>query len=108
MRDISYSEEELNKKLNILKKDREINEEIEQSRCPVCGGRLEYVLHPGGGDSIVIPFTGELKCTRCDMFSKKISRNSQQSYHWRYDGSSEIALKEEVWNSVKPYVRKEQ
>lgn len=104
MRNNSYSKEELLKKY-ILEKDREISNEIKNSHCPVCGGNLKYILHTGGGDSIVIPFTGEIKCTNCDMFSKKISRDSQQSYHWKYDGSSEVLLKEEVWNSVKPYVK---
>ena len=106
MRDIIYSEEELNKKLEIVKKDKVINLEIANYRCPVCGGELEYVLHPGGGDSIVIPFVGELKCSVCNMFSKKVSRDSYQSYHWKYDGSSEISLKEDVWNSVKSFVKK--
>jgi hypothetical protein len=40
------------------------------------------------------------------MFSKVIKRNSQESYHWISDGRDELALKEDVWNSVKGYVKK--
>jgi len=105
MNDIHYSKEELQKKLKIVEKSEQIDKEIQSSRCPVCGGELEYVFNQGGGDSIVIPYSAEIKCKKCGMFSKVIRRNSQQSYHWKSDGSDELSLKEDVWNSVKRYVK---
>lgn len=108
MRDIPYTIEDCERKIKILTRNKEIDEEIDHSSCPICGGKLEYILYPGGGDSIIIPYSGEIKCTRCGMFSKTIERSSYESYHWKYDGSSEISLKEDVWSSVKGYVRKEQ
>ena len=82
-----------------------IDNEIKNSRCPICGGPLKYIFHKGGGDSIIVPFSGEIKCTSCGMFSNKITRSNHESYHWKYDGSSEMKLKEEVWESVKPYLK---
>ena len=105
MNDINYKKEELQKKLEILEESEKIDSEIQSSRCPVCGGELEYVFNQGGGDSIVTPYSAEIKCKKCDMFSKVIRRNSQQSYHWNSDGSDEISLKRDVWNSVKGYVK---
>jgi len=105
MNDIHYNKEELQKKLKILEESEKIDSEIQSSRCPVCGGELEYVFNQGGGDSIVTPYSAEIKCKKCDMFSKVIRRNSQQSYLWNSDGSDEISLKRDVWNSVKGYVK---
>jgi hypothetical protein len=105
MNDIHYNKEELQKKLKIVEESEKIDKEIQSSRCPVCGGELEYVFNQGGGDSIVTPYSAEIKCKKCDMFSKVIRRNSQQSYHWNSDGSDEISLKRDVWNSVKRYVK---
>lgn len=105
MNDINYTKEELQKKLEILEESEKIDKEIQASRCPVCGGELEYVFHQGGGDSIVDPYYATIKCTKCDTFSKTIKRNSQQSYLWKRDGSDEMALKRDVWNSVKRYVK---
>ncbi len=106
MNDINYTKEDLQKKLQILEESEKIDKEIQASRCPICGGELEYVFNEGGGDSIVIPYSAEIKCKKCDMFSKIIKRNSQQSYLWKSDGSDEISLKRDVWNSVKGYVKK--
>ena len=36
------------------------------------------------------------------------ANDPEYEFHWKYDGSSEISLKEDVWSSVKGYVRKEQ
>ena len=105
MNDIHYTKEELQKKLRILEESEKIDREIRSSRCPVCGGELQYVFQQGGGDSIVIPYSAEIKCKRCGMFSKIIRRNSQQSYLWKSDGSDEISLKRDVWNAVKSYVK---
>ena len=105
MNDINYKKEELQKKLEILEESEKIDKEIQSSRFPVCGGELEYVFNQGGGDSIVTPYSAEIKCKKCDMFSKVIRRDSQQSYHWKSDGSDEISLKRDVWNSVKGYVK---
>ena len=105
MNDIHYNKEELQKKLKIVEESEKIDKEIQSSRCPVCGGELEYVFHRGGGDSIVTPYSAEIKCKKCGMFSKVIKRNSQQSYHWISDGSDEISLKRDVWNSVNGYVK---
>ncbi len=105
MNDIHYKKEELQKKLKIVEESEKIDKEIQSSRCPVCGGELQYVFHRGGGDSIVTPYSAEIKCKKCDMFSKVIKRNSQQSYHWISDGTDEISLKRDVWNSVKGYVK---
>jgi hypothetical protein len=106
MNDINYKKEELQKKLEILEESEKIDKEIQSSRCPVCGGELEYVFNQGGGDSIVTPYSAEIKCKKCDMFSKEVKRDSQQSYHWNSDGSDEISLKRDVWNFVKGYVKK--
>jgi uncharacterized protein YeeX (DUF496 family) len=105
MNDIHYNKEELQKKLEILEESEKIDSAIQFSRCPVCGGELEYVFNQGGGDSMVTPYSAEIKCKKCDMFSKVIRRNSQQSYLWNSDGSDEISLKRDVWNSVKGYVK---
>ena len=107
MNDINYKKEELQKKLEILEESEKIDKEIQSSRCPVCGCELEYVFNQGGGDSIVIPYSAEIKCKKCDMFSRVIRRSSQQSYLWNSDGSDEISLKRDVWNSVKGYVKPE-
>lgn len=106
MNDINYTKEELQKKLQILEESEQIDKEIQESRCPVCGGELQYVFNEGGGDSIVIPYSAEIRCKKCGMFSKTVERNSQQSYLWKSDGSDEIALKRDVWYSVKGYVKK--
>ena len=105
MNDIHYTKEKLQKQLAILEESDAIDSEILSSRCPVCGGELQYVFNIGGGDSIVIPYSAEIKCKSCDMFSKTIRRNTYQSYHWRSDGSDEISLKRDVWNSIKRYVK---
>ena len=105
MNDIHYNKEELQKKLEILEESEKIDKEIQSSRCPVCGGELEYVFNQGGGDSIVKPYSAKIKCKKCDMFSKVIRRNSQQSYLWISDGTDELSLKKDVWNSVKGYVK---
>ena len=105
MNDIHYTKEELQKKLRILEESEKIDREIRSSRCPVCGGELQYVFNRGAGESIVIPYSAEIKCKRCDMFSKTIRRNTYQSYHWKSDGSDEISLKRDVWNAVKSYVK---
>ena len=105
MNDIHYTKEELQKKLRILEESEKIDREIRSSRCPVCGGELQYVFQQGGGDSIVIPYSAEIKCKRCGMFSKIIRRTSQQSHLWRSDGTDEISLKRDVWNAVKSYVK---
>ena len=107
MNDINYKKEELQKKLKILEESEKIDKEIQSSRCPVCGGELEYVFNQGGGDSILAPYSAEIKCKKCDMFSKVIRRSSQQTYLWNSDGSDEISLKRDVWNSVKGYVKPE-
>lgn len=106
MKDITYTKEELQKKIKILEESEQIDNEILGSRCPVCGGELEYVFNEGGGDSIVIPYSATIQCKKCDMFTKTVHRNSQQSYLWNSDGSDEISLKSDVWNSVKGYVKK--
>lgn len=105
MNDIHYKKEELQKKLMILEESEKIEQEIKSSRCPACGGELQYVFNRGGGDSIVIPYSAEIKCKRCGVFSKTIRRSSQQSYLWNSDGSDEISLKRDVWNAVKSYVK---
>lgn len=79
--------------------------DLKNYKCPVCGGDLEYIFHKGEGDSIIIPFWGEIRCTGCGMFSKRITRNNQESYHWNYDGTSEMKLKEEVWREAKPFLK---
>ena len=105
MNDIHYTKEKLQKQLAILEESEKIDREIQSSRYPVCGGELQYVFNIGGGDSIVIPYSAEIKCKRWGMFSKIIRRNTYQSYHWRSDGSDEISLKRDVWNAVKSYVK---
>ena len=105
MTDIHYTKEKLQKQLAILEESETIDSEIRSSRCPVCGGELQYVFNRGGGDFIMIPYSAEIKCKRCDMFSKTIRRDTYQSYHWRSDGSDEISLKRDVWNAVKSYVK---
>ena len=67
---------------------------------------LEMHFHQGGGDSIVKPFWAEIKCKSCEMFSKKVKKDSYESYHWKYDGSDEIKLKEEVWLGVRQYCKR--
>ena len=62
-------------------------------------------FHQRGGDSIVIPFWAEIKCKSCRMFSRKVEKDCYESYHWKYDGSDEINLKEEVWYAVKRYCK---
>ena len=105
MHDVHGNKEELLRQVKYLEENERIDKEIETARCPVCGGKLEITIHRGGGDSIVTPFVGTVKCQSCDMFKKEIKRSSYNSYHWSYDGSDEIALKKEVWNSVKSYVK---
>ena len=106
MHDINGNKEQLQRQIKYLEQNEQIDKEIEQSRCPICGGKLELVIHRGGGDSIVTPFVGIVRCTRCDMFEKRIERTAHESYHWKYDGSDEIALKREVWSLVKRYIKR--
>lgn len=105
LRDIHADKEKLLRQIKYLEENDQIDKEIEKARCPICGGKIEYVMHEGGGDSIVRPYRGVVRCTRCDMFKKEIERNSQQSYLWISDGSCEIALKRDTWNAVKYYVK---
>lgn len=100
-----FNKELLKRQLQYAEREEKLNEEIASARCPVCGGDLELNFHEGGGDSIIIPFSAEIRCKSCGMFSKRVERSSYKSYHWKYDGSDEIALKEEVWNSVKFYLK---
>lgn len=100
-----FNKELLKRQLQCAEREEKLNEEIASAKCPICGGDLEMNFHQGGGDSIVIPFWAEIKCKSCGMFSKKVERNSYDSYHWKYDGSDEINLKEEVWYAVKRYCK---
>ena len=95
----------LKRQLQYAEREEKLNKEIALAKCPICGSDLEMKFHKGGGDSIVIPFWVEVKCKSCGMFSKKVERSSYESYHWNYDGSDEIALKEEVWKSVMQYCK---
>ena len=101
-----FDKELLKRQLQYAEREEKLNKEIALAKCPICGGGLEMNFHKGGGDSIVIPFWAEIKCKSCGMFSKKVERNSHESYHWKYDGSDEIRLKEEVWHKVKQYCKR--
>ena len=101
--DVNYYQ----RQLNIAKRNEELDENIANSRCPICNGKIQYIFHAGGGDSIVIPFRGEIRCTKCNMFKHTVERNSYDSYHWSYDGSSEVALKSETYNAVRYYLKEE-
>lgn len=103
---IMFNKELLKRQLQYAEREEKLNKEIDSAKCPICGSNLKMRFHQGGGDSIVIPFWAEIKCKSCGMFSKKIERNSYESYHWNYDGSDEIALKEEVWHSVMNYCKR--
>ena len=107
LHDVHGDKEELLQQIKFLEENEKIDKEIEKARCPVCGGKIEYFMHKGGGESIVKPYIGIIKCSRCGMFKKEIERNSEQSYHWIRDGSCEIALKRDTWNAVKYYVKTE-
>ena len=101
-----FDKELLKRQMRCAEREEKLNKEIALAKCPICGGDLEMNFHKGGGDSIVIPFWAEIKCKSCGIFSKKVERNSYESYHWNYDGSDEIALKEEVWYSVMRYCKR--
>jgi len=96
----------LKRQIQYVEREEKLNKEIALAKCPICGGNLEMYFHEGSGDSIVIPFWAEIKCKYCGMFSKKVKRDSYESYHWKYDGSDEIRLKEEVWSEVKQYCKR--
>lgn len=100
-----FDKELLKRQIQYAEREEKLNEEIALAKCPVCGGNLEMNFHQGGGDSCVIPFWAEIKCKSCGMFSNKVKRNSYESYHWKYDGSDEIKLKEEVWYGMKKYCK---
>jgi len=107
LRNVQGDKEKLLRQVKYLEENEKIDKEMEKARCPICGGKIEYLMFEGGGDSIVTPYRGIVRCTCCDMFKKEIVRNSQQSYHWISDGSCEIELKRETWDSVKYYVKME-
>lgn len=101
-----FDKEQLKRQIQYAEREEKLNKEIALAKCPICGGGLEMNFHQGGGDSIVIPFLAEIKCKSCGMFSKKVERDSYESYHWKRDGSDEIKLKEEVWHSVMQYCKR--
>lgn len=46
-----------------------------------------------------------VKCSKCEMFSYKRNINGYDSYHWSYDGSSELSMLKELKNATAKYLK---
>jgi hypothetical protein len=98
------SSADLKNKLKIAEKIESIENKINQSKCPVCGGNLKYKTGISTNECYSYAY-GKIFCTCCNTFSDVVERNSYEAYHWNFDGSSELELLEDTFNKVKNYLK---
>ena len=96
---------ELQEKLAIRTRIKEIDNEISNAACPICGSKLQLAISEGGGDSCIIPASAEITCNNCKMFGYKLRLTSQETYMWKNDGTSELMLKQRIWSNVKRFIK---
>ena len=99
------SVERLKEKLAIAESRATLDKEIQQSRCPICGSKLEYEIANSINECYSYAIC-KIHCVGCHKFVSESELSSTEAYHWKTDGSSELNLLRKCFGEIKSYVVK--
>lgn len=99
------SVEELERKLEIAKQIKEINDFFSNSKCPVCGAQsIKPKIFVKTDEAMSYGFAS-VECTKCGMFKHERDINGYDAYHWNYNGSSELSMLQELKSATIKYLK---